>query len=155
MLLKRQEKDSLITAIYESSNVLGSIYNPQTNDLDLIFKSGIKYRYSNVSKSDYLRFEIADSQGEVFNTHIKKYPFQKLEKVDTTKILVEVDDLKLKEDKIIYHTKKSKILEKMKYACSLDDDINSDNITNETFTLFSKTLAEIQNLINDFLTYKQ
>ena len=42
---------------------------------------------------------MADSQGAVFSSHIKKYPFQKLDKVDVKDILVEVNDLKGAEDK--------------------------------------------------------
>ena len=42
---------------------------------------------------------MADSQGAVFNSHIKKYPFQKLDKVDVKDILVEVTKIKGAEDK--------------------------------------------------------
>ena len=73
MILKRIEKDNQIKALYDSTNVLGSVYNTESSDLDLIFKSGQKYRYKGVSKADYMRLEIAESQGQVFNTHIKKY----------------------------------------------------------------------------------
>ena len=71
MILKKQEKNGVVKALYDSSNIVASIYNPATSDLDLIFKAGTKYRYNGVSKSDYMRFEIAESQGTVFNTHIK------------------------------------------------------------------------------------
>lgn len=155
MILKRIEKDGLIKALYDSSNVLGSIYNPQSSDLDLIFKSGQKYRYKNVSKSDYMRLEIAESQGQVFNTHIKKYAFEKLDKVDPTKILEEADDLKVKEAKALYEAKKLELVDKMKYACHINDAIAlGKNTTQEAQDLFTKTLQEIQGLINDLLTPK-
>jgi len=155
MILKRVEKDSLIKALYDSSNVLGSVYNTESNDLDLIFKSGQKYRYKGVSRADYMRLEIAESQGQVFNTHIKKYAFEKLEKVDPTKILEEADDLKAKEEKALYETKRRELIDKMKYAVHVDDAITlGKNSTQEALELFSKTLQEIQTLLNNFLTPK-
>ena len=155
MILKRIEKDGLIKALYDSSNVLGSIYNSTTSDLDLIFKSGQKYRYKNVSKSDYMRLEISESQGQVFNTHIKKYAFEKLDKVDPSKILEEADDLKAKETKALYEAKRLEVVDKMKYACHINDAITlGKNNTQEAQDLFTKTLQEIQILINDLLTPK-
>ncbi len=155
MILKRIEKDGLIKALYDSSNVLGTIYNPETYDLDIIFKSGQKYRYKNVSKSDYMRLEIAESQGQIFNTHIKKYGFEKLESVDPNKILDETDELKEKEAAILYITKKNKLIDKLKYACYVNDEITlGKNTTTEIHQLFTKTLQEIQILINDLLTTK-
>jgi hypothetical protein len=50
--------------------------------------------YEGVSKTDYTRFETAESQGSVLNTHIKKYPTTKLDPIDTTEILKEVESLK-------------------------------------------------------------
>lgn len=155
MILKRVEKDGIIKALYDSSNVLGSIYNSTTSDLDLIFKSGQKYRYKNVSKSDYMRLEISESQGQVFNTHIKKYAFEKLDKVDPSKILEEADDLKAKEAKALYEAKRLEVIDKMKYACHINDAITlGKNTTQEAQDLFTKTLQEIQTLINDLLTPK-
>jgi hypothetical protein len=90
MILKRQEQDNLIKVIYESSNIFASIYDTKTGDLEIIFKAGTKYKYPNVSKTDYMRFEVADSQGAVFNTHIKKYAFQKMGNVDTSLIIEEL-----------------------------------------------------------------
>jgi hypothetical protein len=155
MILKRIEKGGLIKALYDSSNVLGSIYNTTTSDLDLIFKSGQKYRYKGVSKSDYMRLEIAESQGQVFNTHIKKYVFEKLDKVDPTKILEEADDLKSKEEKALRDAKRLELVDKMKYAIHVNDAIVlGKNTTEEAESLFNKTLQEIQILLNDLLTPK-
>lgn len=93
MILKKQEKNGKIKAMYSSSNICASIYDTTTNELTLIFNNGGQYKYTGVSNTDYMRFEIADSQGSVMNTHIKKYPFTKLDKVDTTEILKEVAEL--------------------------------------------------------------
>lgn len=100
MLLKRQEQNEKIKSIYTSSNICASIYDKQTKNLTLIFNNGGQYEYTAVSETDYTRFEMADSQGVVFNSHIKKYPTAKLDKVDTKEILNEVNTLKTAEDKI-------------------------------------------------------
>ena len=36
---------------------------------------------------DYVRFEVSESQGSVFNKTMRKYEFDKLEKIDTTELL--------------------------------------------------------------------
>lgn len=114
MLLKKQEKENTIKAIYASSNICASTYNKDTKDLIVIFNNGGQYKYPSVSETDYTRFELADSQGIVFNSHIKKYAFEKLDKVDPSLILKEVTELKTadKQIKIDYHTKV--MIEKMK-----------------------------------------
>jgi len=94
MILKRKEKDGIIKAIYSSSNICASVYNNITNELSVIFNHGGQYKYLDVSKTDYMRFETADSQGSVLNTNIKKYTSSKLDNVDTTEILKEVEELK-------------------------------------------------------------
>ncbi len=99
MLLKKQEKDNVTKAIYASSNVCASTYDRTTKDLTIIFNNGGQYKYPNVSETDYTRFELADSQGVVLNSHIKKYAFEKLDKVDPSAILAEVTELKDAEKK--------------------------------------------------------
>ena len=94
MLLKKQEKDNVTKAIYASSNICASAYDRTSKNLTIIFNNGGQYRYSNVSETDYTRFELADSQGVVLNSHIKKYDFEKLDKVDPSAILAEVTELK-------------------------------------------------------------
>ena len=93
MVLKRQEKNGKIKAIYSSSNICASVFDTTSNDLTIIFRHGGQYKYKDVSKTDYTRFEIAESQGSVLNTHIKKYATEKLDSVDVTEILKEVDEL--------------------------------------------------------------
>jgi uncharacterized protein YheU (UPF0270 family) len=100
MLLKKQEKDNVTKAIYASSNICASTYDRTTKNLTIIFNKGTQYKYPNVSETDYTRFELADSQGVVFNSHIKKYDFEKLDNVDASSILTEVTELKESEDKI-------------------------------------------------------
>ena len=98
MLLKRTEKENIIECIYNSSNILSSKYDKQSKNLTIVFKRGAQYIYENVSQSDYLRFEIADSQGVVLNERIKQYPFIKGDLVDAKVIEEEID--KLKEEEI-------------------------------------------------------
>jgi hypothetical protein len=93
MILKRQEKNGKIKAIYSSSNICASVFDTASNDLTIIFKHGGQYKYKGVSNTDYTRFEIAESQGSVLNTHIKKYSTEKLDNVDVSEILKEVEGL--------------------------------------------------------------
>jgi hypothetical protein len=93
MILKKQEKNGKVKAMYSSSNICASVYDTATGDLTLIFNNGGQYQYTGVSKTDYMRFEMADSQGSVMNTYIKKYPTTKLDKVETSEILKEIQDL--------------------------------------------------------------
>ena len=121
MILKKQEKNGIVKALYDSSNIVASIYNTTNNDLELIFKAGTKYRYNGVSKSDYMRFEIAESQGTVFNTHIKKYSVNKLENVDITKILEESVSLKQQEHEALIAAKKDRLIKTLKGVVLLAD----------------------------------
>lgn len=110
MILKRQEKDDTIKAMYDSSNILASTFNKATNDLIIIFKGGKQYKYPNVLATDYTRFELAESQGKVFNSHIKKYTFEKLEDINEGKLLTEIVNAKLKEQEEGLNSIKEKLL---------------------------------------------
>lgn len=101
MILERVEKDEVVNAIYESSNILASTYNKNNKNLNIIFKNGGSYTYQNVPQTDYLRFEIAESQGQILNSQIKKYPFLKHENVDTEAFLNKIKDIKEAEVKAL------------------------------------------------------
>jgi len=150
MILKRQEKDNIIKALYDSSNVLASTYDTSSNDLTLIFKSGTQYKYNGVSKSDYMRFEIAESQGKVFNTHIKKYSFEKLENVDASRILLEADKLKVDEETALLEGKKIEVLNRLKYVLHVEEGL-AVNKTQEAQDLFIESLKKLQTQISDYL----
>ena len=94
MLLERVENGKLVDAIYESSNVLASSYNKETNDLTVTFKNGGSYTYLKVQNTDYLRFETAESQGKILNSKLKSYAFSKNEKVNTEDVLNRIKNLK-------------------------------------------------------------
>lgn len=142
MILKRKEKDGIIKGIYSSSNICASIYNTITNELTIIFSNGGQYKYTDVSKTDYMRFETADSQGSVLNTHIKKYTTTKLDNVDTTEILKEVEQLKDQEEpQITPDVAVKEMLQNM-------SDIISNYLKNGNVTLTS--LAGLKNKISTF-----
>jgi hypothetical protein len=110
MLLKKQEKDNVIKAIFSSSNICASTYDRTSKNLTIIFNKGTQYKYPNVSETDYTRFELADSQGVVFNSHIKKYDFEKLDNIDASSILTEITELKEADNKAkITHYEKTMI----------------------------------------------
>jgi hypothetical protein len=126
MLLKRQEKDNVIKAIYKSSNLLASTYNKETSELILVFNKGTQYKYAGVKSSDYTRLELAESQGSVFNTHIKPYSFEKMADMDPTilpQIVSEVEDLFTKEQKSIILAKSNKLRTHMLSICAVGSDV--------------------------------
>lgn len=94
MILRRDVKGNLVTAYYNSSNILSSIYDTNNKTLEVVFKRGARYLYENVDNVDYMRFELADSQGQVLNSHIKKYTFSKLDAIESKKLEEDVDKFK-------------------------------------------------------------
>lgn len=97
MILKRIEKDGLVEALYESSNIVASSYNKIQKNLNITFKNGGSYTYQGVAETDYVRFETAESQGKVLNSNLKKYSFLKHEPVDVDKIIDKIKDIKNEE----------------------------------------------------------
>lgn len=136
MILKRVLENNVIKAIYDSSNILASTYNKETRDLVITFKRGVQYKYYDVSLSDYTRFEMAESQGEVMNTHIKKYEFKKGDVVDQDLIVEEINKLKEEE-----------INKKQEYIISEMGRVVDDYDVNKVFD--EKKLMNIVNIIND------
>jgi len=92
MLITKTEKGGVVTAQYDSSNILASKWNGK--DLTVIFKHGASYTYNDVSKTDYTRFELAESQGAVLNAKIKAYSFTKDDAVDANQIVKEIEESK-------------------------------------------------------------
>lgn len=145
MILKRQETDGIIKAIYSSSNICASTYNTTNNDLVVIFNHGGQYRYINVSKTDYMRFETADSQGSILNTHIKKYASSKMDGVNVDEIMKEVDTLKEEDDKHISPEVATKtMLETMNDI--IGSYIKSGNITATSLDELKKGISTYENV---------
>jgi hypothetical protein len=138
MILKRVEKENVVKAIYDSSNILASEYNKSTKDLIITFKRGAQYKYLGVSPSDYMRFEIADSQGAVLNSNIKNYTFEKCENVDANLITEEIE--KLKQEEVI--KRQESIIGEM-------ERIVSDFDQNQTFSE-TKLMGLVKTITNYF-----
>jgi hypothetical protein len=148
MILKRQEKNGKVKAMYSSSNICASVYDTATGDLTLIFNNGGQYQYAGVSKTDYTRFETADSQGVVMNTHIKKYPFTKLDKVDTTEILKEVEDLSVSaEPEVTPEMATKQMLGDM--TSIIDNYIKNGTITATSLGLLKVSMGQYEEVIKN------
>jgi len=107
--------------MYDSSNVLASIYDNNTNVLILIFNKGNQYKYSNVSVTDYTRFEISESQGKVFITHIKAHSVEKLGQINPEEIYKEINNLKTAEKNALLEGLQLKVVDIMKSLVSDSD----------------------------------
>lgn len=67
----------------ESSNLIKTEYDSNTNKLIATFKNGIMYEYDEVPHKIYAQFRLAESQGKFFNTEIAKtYKYKKLEEIE-------------------------------------------------------------------------
>jgi hypothetical protein len=148
MIIKKQEKDNKIKVIYESSNILASIFDVINNDLTIIFKAGTQYIYPNVSKSDYLRFEMADSQGSVFNTHIKKYSNQKLDSIDPTTILNEIKKTKENDKNVLIDAILKTLVKDFKTIIQFSN--TSTELNNSILEIYRSNLLKIKLNIDKF-----
>lgn len=138
MLLKRSEQSNVVKAMYESSNILASSYDKTTKELIVTFKRGVQYKYYNVSTSDYLRFEISESQGAILNTHIKQYRTEKCGEVNPDLIFEEISDLK-----------KQEIIDRQ---LSIISDMEQIILNYKEHTLFTEpSLKALINKINNYL----
>lgn len=145
MILKRQEKDGIIKAMYSSSNICASTYNSTNNELTIIFNHGGQYKYTDVAKTDYMRFELAESQGSVLNTHIKKYATSKLDSVDVTEIIKEVESLKEEEDQHVSPEVATKtMLESMSNIIS--NYLKNGNVTATSLNDLKKGISTYENV---------
>jgi hypothetical protein len=97
MLVKRNEKGSVIECLFSSTNVLSSKYDKTTQELTIVFNAGTQYKYKGVRMTDYTRFELSDSQGKELNGRIKGYPSVKLENINTTELVREIHEYSPKE----------------------------------------------------------
>ena len=120
MLLKRTQKENLVESTYDSSNILSSKYDKDSKKLTITFKRGVQYTYMDVSASDYLRFETAESQGAVLNSHIKSHSFEKGDVVDAKIIQEEIDKLK-KEELILMQQSIIDDMESITYEFNTND----------------------------------
>ena len=67
-----------VESIFESSNILKTVYFADAETLYITFGRGHTYLYTGVDLEFYTRFENAESNGKFFHQHIKnKMPFYK------------------------------------------------------------------------------
>jgi len=78
MIVEKKEfnenEERWIECIYDSSNILKSVYLPKLKRLYISFNRGGVYSYNNIDDTLYNEFEVAKSQGKFFAKHIKKHP---------------------------------------------------------------------------------
>jgi hypothetical protein len=151
MILKKQEKNGIIKAMYASSTICASIFNTENRDLTVIFNNGGQYKYSSVEFTDYTRFETSDSNGTTFNTYIKKKytNFEKLDKLSELElktILKEVSDLKELEDKSAAEGATKPMMELM--ANLVASYIGTGNVSNDSLVKLSTKMSEYYRLTN-------
>lgn len=145
MLLKKQEINEIVKAIYSSSNICASTYDKTNNNLTIIFNNGGQYLYPNVSETDYFRFELADSQGVVFNSHIKKYDFEKLDKIDPSNILLEINELKAADKKIKINHKTRLMIDKMQALLIYFE--TTDTVDAAMYDKVKESMSEYESII--------
>jgi hypothetical protein len=94
ILEKIIREDGVVECLLNSSNILKSEYNEKDKTLIMTFKGGTRYKYFDVLHRDYIRLEISESQGGVFNKTMQNYKFEKLGVIDITEIKERINELK-------------------------------------------------------------
>jgi len=78
----KNEDDSIgyVESIFDSGNILKTVYFVAQNRLYISFKRGGTYSYSNITPEIYHEFETVESQGKFFHKTISpnsdKYPYR-------------------------------------------------------------------------------
>lgn len=89
-------QDNLDKAWFDSSNVLYAECDDNDNSLKTVritFKDGSTYEYKDVNVTDWLLFREDASNGKAFFKYIKKYDFEKKDKLNTEDIKKELEYL--------------------------------------------------------------
>ena len=143
MLIKKNDKGNIVEALYDSSNILSSNWNKITGELIITFKPGTQYLYKDVTNSDYLRFELADSQGVELNKRIKpEYEFEKMGIIDTTTLIKEIKETKVEEVSVA----KQNLISVMKAFVEANEDNNKIIIEDiENIEFFINELKNAKN----------
>jgi len=143
MILKKQEKNGVIKAMYGSATVLASVFDTTKNELTVIFNNGGKYSYAGVTEADYKAFETSDSQGKTLNSTIKKYPFTKQTPMEAnilTSMVNEIEQLKKAQgDDSVGVTDEKKLVASMSLVVA--EYLNTGKIN-------ANVLKEIKGLLN-------
>lgn len=86
-------EDGVIECLINSTNILKTEYNESSKEFIVTFKAGSRYKYLDMLNRDYVRFEISESQGSVFNKTMKNYKFEKLDPVDVTQLKESINEI--------------------------------------------------------------
>jgi len=93
-VIQKTEKGDVIECLIDSSNIIMSEYNQKNKSLVITFKAGTQYKYFDVLHRDYMRFEISESQGSVFNKTMRKYKYEKLDAIDVAPLKEQIENIK-------------------------------------------------------------
>ena len=78
-ITKEEIKGTKIINEIQSSNLVRTEYDVETEKMIAEFKNGMKYEYDKVPHSVYTKFRMSESQGKFFNTEIsKKFQYKKV-----------------------------------------------------------------------------
>ena len=124
---------------YDSSNVIHSECidtNDTAKSLKIVFKGGRTYLYRNVDVNDYVLFKTAQSTGEGFNKHIKKYKSVRLPDIDITTLNEKQrefqEETKIVEEAITNLAYKLEInKETQEFRLSLNDKVIYEGVENQ------------------------
>lgn len=79
-ILKENINGTIIEVDVESSNLVKAIYDTQSKNLKVTFKTGNIYEYEDVPWEVFTKFRMAESQGKYFSANIaRKYTYKKLQ----------------------------------------------------------------------------
>lgn len=63
----------------DSTTIIKSTYDTESNEMVVEFKNGTQYKYDEVPHAIYTKFRMAESQGKFFSSDIaKKFKYTKL-----------------------------------------------------------------------------
>ena len=91
---RKEVGDGIVECLIDSSNIIKSEYNENGKSLVLTFKGGTRYQYEGVLHRDYVRFEVSESQGSVFNKTMRKYTHNKLDNIDIGPLKQRIQEIK-------------------------------------------------------------
>ena len=78
-ILKEEIIGTKIINEIESSNLVKTEYDVETQKLITEFKNGVKYEYEKVPHRVYTEFRMSESQGKYFSSNIAKtYKYKKI-----------------------------------------------------------------------------
>jgi hypothetical protein len=89
-IVKKENIDSKIRCLINSTNILETLYDTASKDLIVTFKSGRSYQYKNVDPKVYNIFEQSPSHGQALHQMFKNTPTTRLTDVDPTSLLTEL-----------------------------------------------------------------